>query len=138
MFMCTLILCFISVLVASPPTNLTAVQTGPTSIDVSWTPPTPLGDTTGYIIYYTNDDSGSVNVTIDNSSTVAHTLTDLQNGETYTISIIATSQHLPSETVDGNSVMLYPGIEYMNIFSFSIHTYTMWDRIKTLFIILVP
>ena len=106
---------FISVLVASPPTDLTAVQTGPTSIDVSWTPPTPLGDTTGYIIYYTNDDNtDSVNVTTDNSSTVAHTLTNLQNacGETYNISIIATSQHLPSDTVDGNSVILYPGIEY--------------------------
>ena len=116
-------MCFISVLVASPPTNLTAVQTGPTSIDVSWTPPTPLGDTTGYIIYYTNDDSGSVNVTIDDGSIDEYTLTDLQNGETYTISIIATSQHLPSDTVDGNSVILYPGIEYMNIISSSIYTY---------------
>ena len=100
---------YICSIVASPPTDLTAVQTGPTSIDVSWTPPTPLGDTTGYIIYYTNDDSGSVNVTIDNST---HTLTGLQNGDTYNISIIATSQHLPSDTVDGNSVILYPGIEY--------------------------
>ena len=96
----------------SPPTDLTAVQTGPTSIDVSWTPPTPLGDTTGYIIYYTNDDSGSVNVTIDDNSTDEYTLSDLQNGDTYNIYIIATSQHLPSDTVDGNSVILYPGIEY--------------------------
>ena len=104
-------MCFISVLVASPPTNLTAVQTGPTSIDVSWTPPTPLGDTTGYIIYYTNDDNTD-SVDIDGGSTDEYTLSDLQNGDTYTISIIATSQHLPSDTVDGNSVILYPGIEY--------------------------
>ena len=68
---------------------------------MSWTPPTPLGDTTGYIIYYTNDDntdSGSVD--IDSGSTVTHTLSDLQNGDTYTISIVATSSSdLPSESV---------------------------------------
>ena len=127
-------MCFISVLVASPPTDLTAVLAGPTSIDVSWTPPTPLGDTTGYIIYYTNDDNTD-SVVIDGGSIDEYTLSDLQNGDTYTISIIATSQHLPSDTVDGNSVILYPGIEYINI---SPYTYTMWDRIKTLFIMLVP
>ena len=108
---------YICSIVASPPTDLTAVQTGPTSIDVSWTPPTPLGDTTGYIIYYTNDDNtDNDSVVIAGGSTDEYTLSDLQNGDTYTISIIATSQHLPSDTVDGNSVMLYPGIEYMNIF----------------------
>ena len=129
-------MCFISVLVAPPPTDLTAVQTGPTSIDVSWTPPTPLGDTTGYIIYYTNDDNTD-SVATDGGSIDEYTLTDLQNGETYNISIVATSQHLPSDTVDGNSVILYPGIEYMNK-SVPPYTYTMWDRIKTLLIIPVP
>ena len=86
---------------ASPPTDLTAVQTVPTSIYVSWTPPTPLGDITGYIIYYTNDDNtDSDSVVIDGGSTVTHTLSDLQNGDTYTISIVATSSSdLPSESV---------------------------------------
>ena len=83
---------------ASPPTDLTAVQAGPTSIDVSWTPPTPLGDTTGYIIYYTNDDNTD-SVDIDGGSTDEYTLTGLQNGDTYTISIVATSENLPSESV---------------------------------------
>ena len=68
---------------------------------MSWTPPTPLGDTTGYIIYYTNNyntDSGSVD--IDGGSTDEYTLSDLQNGDTYTISIVATSSlDLPSESV---------------------------------------
>ena len=92
-------MCFISVPVASPPTDLTAVQTGPTSIDVSWTPPDPLGDTTGYIIHYTNDDNTD-SVDIDGGSTDEYTLSDLQNGDTYTISIIATSSSdLPSESV---------------------------------------
>ena len=80
---------------------MTAVQDGPTSIRVSWTPPTPLGDTTGYIIYYTNDDNtDSDSVDIDDGSTEQHTLMNLQNGDTYTISIVATSSSgLPSESV---------------------------------------
>ena len=85
---------------ATPPTDLTAVQAGPTSIDVSWTPPTSLGDTTGYIIYYTNDDNTD-SVVIDGGLNNEYTLTNLQNGDTYTISIVATSSSdLPSESVD--------------------------------------
>ena len=74
-----------------------AVQEGPTSIRVSWSPPTPLGDTTGYRIYYSGGSSGSVNVS--DGSTDNYLLTGLQNGESYTISIVATSQHLPSESI---------------------------------------
>ena len=37
----------------SPLIGVTAVQTGPASITVNWTPPTPLD---GYIISYTNED----------------------------------------------------------------------------------
>ena len=85
--------------VASAPTNLMAVQEGPTSIRVSWSPPTPLGDTTGYRIYYSGGSSGSVNVS--DGSTDNYLLTGLQNGDTYTISIVtlatASSQLLPSE-----------------------------------------
>ena len=80
--------------VASAPTNLTAVQEGPTSIRVSWSPPTPLGNTTGYRIYYSGGSSGSVGVS--DGSTDNHTLTGLQNGDTYTISIVGTSEHFYS------------------------------------------
>ena len=87
--------------VASAPTNLMAVQEGPTSIRVSWSPPTPLGDTTGYRIYYSGGSSGSVDV-ID-GSTDNYLLTGLQNGHTYNISIVTlattSSQLLPSDTV---------------------------------------
>ena len=83
--------------VASAPTKLMAVQEGPTSIRVSWSPPTPLGDTTGYRIYYSGGSSGSVNVS--DGSTDNYLLPGLQNGESYTISIVATSQHLPSESI---------------------------------------
>ena len=89
---------------ASAPTNLRAVQEGPTGIRVSWTPPTPLGDTTGYIIYYSgNGSSGSVSVTshsIDNQQ-----LSGLQNGASYTISIVGTSEHFSSDHMNYQSII---------------------------------
>ena len=85
---------------------MTAVKTGPTSIRVTWTPRTPLGVTTGYIIYYiTEDDSyfGSVYVGVVGGSTDMETRTGLHNGNTYTISIVATSKTaLPSESITAN------------------------------------
>ena len=74
-----------------------AVQEGATGIQVSWTPPTPLGDTTGYRIYYSSGSSGSVD--ISGGSTDNHTLTGLQNGASYTISIVGASEHLTSDHV---------------------------------------
>ena len=75
-----------------------AVQEGLTSIRVSWSPPTPLGDTTGYRIYY-NDSDSSDSVDVSGGSTDNYLLTGLQNGDSYTISIVAKSQYLPSESV---------------------------------------
>ena len=82
--------------VASAPTNMTAVQEGLTSIRVSWSPPTPLGDTTGYKIYYNNSDSND-SVDVSGGSTENYTLTGLQNGDSYNISILATSEHFFSD-----------------------------------------
>ena len=95
--MCSNVVFIILPPVASAPTNLMAVQEGPTSIRVSWSPPTPLGDTTGYRIYYSGGSSGSEDVS--DGSTDNYLLTGLWNGESYTISIVATSQHLPSENI---------------------------------------
>ena len=83
--------------VASAPTNLMAVQEGLTGIRVSWTPPTPLGDTTGYRIYYSGGSSGSMDVS--GGSTDNHLLSGLQNGASYTISIVGTSEHFFSDRV---------------------------------------
>ena len=77
-----------------------AVQEGPTGIRVSWTPPTPLGDTTGYRIYYSGGNSGSVDVS--GGSTEHHLLTGLQNEASYTISIVGISEHFFSEEVEVN------------------------------------
>ena len=62
------------------PTNLMTIQEGPTSIQVSWSPPTSLGDITGYRIYYSGASSGSVDVS--GGSTDNYLLTGLQNGGT--------------------------------------------------------
>ena len=88
--------------VASVPTNLMAVQEGPTSIRVSWSPPTPLGDTTGYRIYYSDSDS----VDVSGGSTDNYLLTGLQNGTTYTISIVAISDHFFSKNISVRMIQL--------------------------------
>ena len=84
--------------VAAAPSNLMAVQEDLTNVSVSWSPPSPLGDTTGYRISYSGSSSGSVDVS--DGSTDNHTLTGLENGASYNISIVATSLHLPSEVVE--------------------------------------
>ena len=72
-----------------------AVQEGVASIRVSWNPPTPLGDTTGYRIYYSG---GSVNVS--GGSTDNYLLTSLLNGNSFNISIVAISPHFFSVSLD--------------------------------------
>ena len=86
---------------SAAPTNLMAVQEGLTSIRVSWSPPTPLRNTTGYRIYY-SDSGSSDSVDVSGGSTDNYTLTGLVMRATYTISIVAidTSQHIPSGRVE--------------------------------------
>ena len=94
---------------ASPPSGATAVQDGPTSIRVSWTPPSPLGDTSGYRIYYTRAGGSSDGVDVDGGNTNSRTLMGLTNGETYTISVAgrsSTSTVLPSPPVSAGDVAL--------------------------------
>ena len=94
---------------ALPPTHVRAVQDGPTSIRVTWTPPSPLGDTTGYRISYTGRRGGSnASVNIDGGKTTSHTLMGLTSRETYTISIVGTaSLGPPSTQVEAERVYLY-------------------------------
>ena len=85
---------------------MTAVQDGPTSIRVSWTPPSPLGDTTGFSISYAGGGS-SESVSVAGGSTDSHTLTGLANGETYSISIAGTSTNgLPSVSIEASPLGL--------------------------------
>ena len=90
-------------------TALNAVQEGPTSIQVSWIPPIPLDDTTGYRIYYSGGSSGSEDVS--GGSTHNHLLTGLQNGGSYNISMTAISNNLSSARVDfKNSILMCKSI----------------------------
>ena len=83
--------------VGSALTNVMAVQKGPTSLRVSWT---PSSDATGYIISYTGGGS-SDSVTVSGGSTDNYLLTGLVMEASYTISIVATSQHnLPSDAIE--------------------------------------
>ena len=80
---------------------MTAVQTGLTSITVTWT---ASSDATGYRIHYTSDsDSGSE--TVSDRETVSHTLTGLVNGESYVISVAATSDQLSSVAVAADATV---------------------------------
>ena len=62
-------------------------------------------DTIGYRIYYRNGNSGSVDVS--GGAADNHLVTGLQNGASYTISIVGTSEHFFSDSVDyPNSISL--------------------------------
>ena len=87
----------------SPPSDVTAVQAGPTSIRVSWRPSV---NATAYNIQYTScrGHNGAVGVT--GGSTDEELLTGLQKNDIYSISIVATSDGFPSERVILNGVIL--------------------------------
>ena len=87
-------------IVASPPTNLMVAQETGTSFRLTWTPPSPLGDTIGYTVLYSAtgvSSGGSVEISGGSSDSLA--LTGLTSGENYTVSLIARSQHIPSAAV---------------------------------------
>ena len=88
---------------SSPFSGLTAVQDGPTSIVVSWD---PFSEATGYRISYDSNGGHRETVSVDGQSTTSWTLTDLQNEQTYTISVVATVQDLVSSDIMKVEVML--------------------------------
>ena len=86
--------------VAFPPTNLThKVQDDFTSILLMWVPPSPLGDTNGYRISYNAVGGSSNSVDISDGTTSKYTLSGLEKGKHYNISIFGTSHHFFSMSV---------------------------------------
>ena len=76
------------------------------SFRVSWNPPDPSTNLTGYRIYYSGaDDSGSVDV---GASATEVTIDNRTTSVTYTITMVALSPHLPSPVVGPVNVTL-PG-----------------------------
>ena len=84
---------------ASRPTGLKAIKYG-SAITVSWTPPSPTP--TGYVIYFQatdgGTDSGSVYLTVYGGRT-GHWVITGRNCDSYDITIVFTSNHLPSTVV---------------------------------------
>ena len=75
----------------SPPSDVTAVQEGPTSIRISWT---LVSGATGYRVEYSGgDDTEEESVSGSSTSLI---ITGLQNGLTYTISLVAISPNIPT------------------------------------------
>ena len=86
---------------------MVAVQDGLTAINISWTPPSPLGYTTGYRIDYTTGErSSSRSVDVNGGNIKSFLVTGLLREGTYIISITATSEYLPSTTVTVNPIKL--------------------------------
>ena len=86
--------------VAFPPTDLTyEVQGDFTSILLMWVIPSPLGDTTGYRISYNAVGKSSKSVSISDGTTSKFTLSGLEKGNDYNISIVGISDHFFSKSV---------------------------------------
>ena len=79
-----------------PPSDVTAVQAGPTNISVSWK---PSSNATGYIIEYTSCRGHNPGVLVNVGTTAKYLLTNLQKEDIYSISIVAISDGFPSESV---------------------------------------
>ena len=80
--------------VASHSTYLTYVAQGDfTGILLMWVPPSPLEDSTGYRISYNVVGGSSNSVNISDGNTSKYTLSSLEKGKDYNISIIGLSEH---------------------------------------------
>ena len=82
-----------------PPSGLTASQNGLDSALVSWTAPSGGAAVTGYTIYYQQEGGERSSASAGASATSA-TISGLIEGATHSITIVATSNTLPS-TVTG-------------------------------------
>ena len=92
---------------AGQPTDPRAVQVGSTSVNVEWNASGTGTPPTGYRVFYQVDGDTQF-MTVDASGlAIAHTLTTLMNGETYTIYVAGLlGTGLPSEAVGPVNVTL--------------------------------
>ena len=93
--------------VAFPPTNLThEVQGDFTSILLMWAPPSPLGETNRYRISYNAVGGSSNSVNISDGNTSNFTLSGLEKGKDYNISIVGISDHFFSMSVAWDLIVI--------------------------------
>ena len=81
---------------AGDPTLTSLDQISPTTVRVTWSPPSGGATVTGYVVQYIG--GGSFRMRTVPSSSTSVDITDLTNGYTYAISVEATSQHLSGES----------------------------------------
>ena len=86
-------------------------QVTDTSVMISWTPPTDTTDVIGYRVFY-DDGTREQFMDITGSGMSTATVSGLTTGSTYTITIVATSDSLPSEVVGPEMVKLGMKIAY--------------------------
>ena len=92
-----------STAVASAPTDLKAEQVGLTEVRLSWTPPSPLGDTLDYIVSYSYHKS-QFSEDIEeyaggDGSTDKFIVMGFDVGRSYNLTVMGASQHFPSDPV---------------------------------------
>ena len=84
--------------VGSQPQEVAAFQESPTSVHVFWEVPEPIGQTTGYRIYFTSSSAtSSGSMLVDDPLANNEFVHSLTNGETYTFSVAGRSMHFESE-----------------------------------------
>ena len=103
----------------SPPSGESVSQNGLNSLLVSWTSGEPA--VTGYIISYQPQDgghSGSVNIDENVTSTI---ITGLMTGATYSITIVATSNTLPSTEITAPDITIGTGTNSACILNYKLN-----------------
>ena len=81
---------------AGDPTLTSLDQISPTTVTVTWSPPSVGATVTGYVVHYVGGSSFRMR-TVPSPSTSTD-ITGLTIGPTYAISVEATSQHLSGES----------------------------------------
>eukprot|EP00731_Ephydatia_muelleri_P019065 Em0011g1105a len=105
-----------------PPTGVTAVQSGPTSVNVSRTAPTSGGPVTRYDIYYVAN--GGPSTSGDSTNSTSYVLTKLQVGVQYNISVIAVGTSLPSLSANVTRTLIPLNITQITSTSITV----MWSQ----------
>ena len=112
-------------ILAGKPTSLNAIISSSNnthvSVTVSWESPADTV-TTGYVIYYQPKTGGPViSECVTGGHRENHSLTGLQRGHTYNISIVALSQHLPSPLVGPVNVSTGEPLNACSLHSLSLY-----------------
>ena len=102
------LLCNLFIYSVEPPTNVRATVLTSRSVEVTWTVSSSR-DFTGYLISYTTtaEYTSGGSITVNDSSTTSHILSNLEENTLYTITVQANSNNGTSINSDPVSVTTY-------------------------------